>query len=120
MNSQFNYARLVWMFCRKKQYLKIQKIHNKALNVVFNSNKNYDELLRDNNEFSIYQRHLRALICEVFKSRVYVVILCFQKRNKQYKKGAFAGITFCKIDFLRHKFSVIQSMFTLEQLAPFC
>ena len=24
INSQFNYAPLVWMFCRKKQYLKIQ------------------------------------------------------------------------------------------------
>ena len=55
MNSQFNYAPLVWMFCRKKQYLKIQKIHHKALKVVYNSNKNYDELLRDNNEVSIHQ-----------------------------------------------------------------
>ena len=56
------------MFCRKKQYLKIQKIHHKALKVVYNSNKNYDELLRNNNEVSIYQSHLRALIGEVFKS----------------------------------------------------
>ena len=56
------------MFCKKKQYLQIQKIRHKALKVVYNSNKNYDELLRDNNEFSIHQRHLRALICEVFKS----------------------------------------------------
>ena len=55
------------MFCRKKQYLQIQNIHHKALKVVYDSNKNYDELLQDNNEFSIHQRHLRALICEVFK-----------------------------------------------------
>ena len=33
INSQFDYAPLVWMFCRKKQYLKIQKIPHKALNV---------------------------------------------------------------------------------------
>ena len=68
INSKFNYAPLVWMFCRKKQYLKFQKIHHKALKVVYNSNKNYNELLRDNNEFSIHQRQLHALICEVFKS----------------------------------------------------
>ena len=68
INNQCNYAPLVWMFCRKKQYLKIQKIHHKALKVVYNSNKNYDELLRNNNEVSIHQSHLRALICEVFKS----------------------------------------------------
>ena len=52
---------------QEKQYLKIQKIHHKALKV-YNSNKNYDELLRDNNEVSIHQSHLRALICEIFKS----------------------------------------------------
>ena len=68
INSQFNYAILVWMFCRKKQYLKIQKFHHKALKVVHRSNKNYDELLRNNNEVSIHQSHLHALICEVFKS----------------------------------------------------
>ena len=56
------------MFCRKKQYLKIQKIHRKALKVVYNSKKNYDELLRINNEVSVHPSHLRALICEVFKS----------------------------------------------------
>ena len=65
---QFNYAQLVWMFCRKKQYLKIQKIHHKALKVVYKSSKKYDELLRNNNEVSIHQSHLHALICEVFKS----------------------------------------------------
>ena len=27
INSQFNYAPLAWMFCRKIQYLKIQKIN---------------------------------------------------------------------------------------------
>ena len=75
INSQFNYAALVWMFCRKQQYLKIQKIHHKALKVVYNSNKNYNEL-------------------------------------------RWTESTCCKIDFLRHKFSVIQSMSTLEQLAP--
>ena len=47
-------------FAEKKQYLKIQKIHHKALKVVYNSNKNYDELLRNNNEVSIHQSHLRA------------------------------------------------------------
>ena len=68
INRQFNYAPLVWMFCRKKQYLKIQKIHHKALKMVYNSNKSFDELFRNNNEVSIHQSHLRALICEVLKS----------------------------------------------------
>ena len=49
---------------QKKQYLKIQKIHHKALKVVYNSNKNYDELLRNDNKVLTHQSHLRALICE--------------------------------------------------------
>ena len=38
--------------------------------MVFNNNINnsYEELLEMNNEVSIHQKHLRALICEVFKS----------------------------------------------------
>ena len=56
------------MFYRKKQHLKIKKIHHKALKVVYNSNKNYDELFRDNNDFQFIKRYLRALICVVFKS----------------------------------------------------
>ena len=58
INSQFNYAPLVWIFCRRKQYLKIQKIYHEALKVVYNSNKNYDELLWNNNEVLIHQSHL--------------------------------------------------------------
>ena len=47
-----------------------------------------------------------------------MVVLCFQKHNAQYTKWSFAEIYCCKIDFLRHKFSDIQSMSTLEQFAP--
>ena len=39
------------MFCRNNQYLKIQKIHHKALpKVVFNSDDGYDELLQLSND----------------------------------------------------------------------
>ena len=68
INCQFNYAPIIWMFGRKNQYLKIQKIHHKALKVVFNSDDSYDELLHMSNETAIHQKYLHALICKVFKS----------------------------------------------------
>ena len=109
-------------FAEKKIYLKIQKIRYKTLKVVYNSTKNYYELLRDNNEVSIHQSHLRALICEVFKSLNNLnsdfMCLFFVFKNITYKIRKSPLITCCKIDFLRHKFSVTQSMPTLEQLAP--
>ena len=34
IDSQFNYAPLLWMFCRKTLYSKIEKIHHKTLKVI--------------------------------------------------------------------------------------
>ena len=56
------------MFCIKNQYLKIQKIHHKAIKVVFNSDDGYGELFQMGNEITIQQKDLHALTCEVFKS----------------------------------------------------
>ena len=33
--SRFNYAPLIWMFCRKTLYSKIEKIHHRTLKVVY-------------------------------------------------------------------------------------
>ena len=63
INSQFSHVPIIWMFCRKNQYLKIYKIHHTALKVVFNSNNGYDELLQMSNQITIHQRYLHALIC---------------------------------------------------------
>ena len=51
------------MFGRKNQYLKIQKYHHKALNIAFNSDNGCDELLRMNNENTIYQKQLYVSLC---------------------------------------------------------
>ena len=45
VDSQFNYAPLIWMFDREGLYLKIQTIHSKTMNVTYQSNKTYGELL---------------------------------------------------------------------------
>ena len=68
INSQFNYASVIWMFCRKKDYLKIEKIQDKALKIIYNSNESYEAHLTRNNEVSIHQKHLRALATEIYKS----------------------------------------------------
>ena len=68
INSQFNYASVIWMFCRKKDYLKIEKIQYKALKIIYNSSESYEELLTRSNEVSIHQKHLRALATEIYKS----------------------------------------------------
>ena len=66
--SQFNYAPLIWMFFRKKLYLKMQKTYHKTLKVIYQSNKTYEELLGMSETVSIYQRHFRFIVTEVYKS----------------------------------------------------
>ena len=68
INSQLNYASAIQMFCRKKDYLKIEKIQYKALKIIYNSSESYEELLTRSNEVSIHQKHLRALATEIYKS----------------------------------------------------
>ena len=60
-NSRFNYASVIWIFCRKKDYLKIEIIQYKALQIIYNSSASYEELLPRSNEVSIHLKHLRAL-----------------------------------------------------------
>ena len=38
IDSQFNCAPLLWLFCRKTLYSKIDKIHHKTLKVIYESN----------------------------------------------------------------------------------
>ena len=46
------------MFCRKQNYLEVEKIYNEC----------YEELLIRNNEVSIHQKQLRTLATEIYKS----------------------------------------------------
>ena len=76
INSQFNYASIIWMFCHKQE-----KIQYKALEIVYNSNESYEELLLRHNEVSIHQKQLRILAAEVFKS--------FSDINPDFMKSYF-------------------------------
>ena len=73
IDSQFNYAPLIYMFAGKALINKICKIHHRTLQVVYNEyNKSYEELLQLNNIVSTHQRHLQYLALEVFKSLMHL------------------------------------------------
>ena len=66
IDSQFNYAPLIWMFAGKT-------LISKTPQVVYNDfNKSCDELLELNKDLSILQRHLRYLATDVFKSIIHL------------------------------------------------
>ena len=56
------------MFCRKKIYSEIEKIHHKTLKVIYGIDDSYNNLLSRSNYFSIHQRNLRFLVTEIMES----------------------------------------------------
>ena len=59
---------LMWMFCRKGLYLKMQKIHHKTLKLIYQSNKTYKELLELSETVSIHQENLNLSVSKVYKN----------------------------------------------------
>ena len=60
------------MLDRKALYLKIEKIHQNTLKVIYQSNETYEELLELSETVSIHQGHLRFLVTEVHRITSYL------------------------------------------------
>ena len=66
--SQFNYCPLIWMFHSRTLNNRINRIHERALKLVYkDSNKTFIELLEKDESFSIHQRNLQKLATEMYK-----------------------------------------------------
>jgi len=54
--SQFNYCHLIWMFSDRRMNNRINRIHEKALLIIYNdTSSNFPELLQKDNAVSIHQ-----------------------------------------------------------------
>ena len=68
IESQFGYCPLIWMFHSRALNNRINRIHERALRLVYkNSNLSFEELLRKDNSFSIHHRNLQKLATEIYK-----------------------------------------------------
>ena len=69
IKSVFGYCPLIWMFCQKGSYKKIELIQKRSLRVVFNDNiLSLSELYEKEGIFPFHTMHLRLLITEIFKT----------------------------------------------------
>ena len=66
IDSQFNYVPLIWMFCGKTFYCKIEKIHHRTLKVISAIDDSYNNLLLRITQH--LRQHLRFLVTEIRKS----------------------------------------------------
>lgn len=82
--SNFNYAPIIWMFCRKSSANQIENIHKRALRAVYNDyNSSYEQLLSKRGHVKIHEIHLRHLLCEIYKTT--------NGLNPSFMKNVFTG-----------------------------
>ena len=69
--SQFSYCPLVWMFHSRTLNNRINKIHEKALRLVFKNEtfSSFDNLLKRDKSVSIHQKNLQILATEIYKTK---------------------------------------------------
>ena len=68
IESLFNYCPLVWMFQKKTINNKINKLHARALRLIYKDKYyTFEQLLDKDKSFSIHQRNLQKLAIEMYK-----------------------------------------------------
>ena len=68
VTSQFNYCPLTWMFHNRTLNNKINKIHERALRVVYKDiNLSFQDLLDLDNSMTIHHRNIQKLAVEMYK-----------------------------------------------------
>ena len=93
ISSQFNYTALIWMFCRKTLSYKIEKIRHRTVEVIYQSEESYENLLLESSSVPVHQRHFRFLVTEIYKRTTQInsefMWPCFTYNNITYnlRKG---------------------------------
>ena len=68
IESQFNYCPLIWMFQSRTMNNKINRIHERALRLVYSDHvSSFDELLKKDRSVSIHHRNIQSLAIELYK-----------------------------------------------------
>ena len=67
VSTRFNYCPLLWMFGSRTLNNKINKLHERALRVVYKSdNLTFQQLLEKNKSFTIHESNLQMLAVEMY------------------------------------------------------
>ena len=68
IESQFNYCPLIWMFHSRTMNDKIDRIHERALRLVYSDSvSSFNKLLKKARSFSIHHKNIQSLAIEIYK-----------------------------------------------------
>ena len=70
VHSHFAYAPLVWMFHSRQMNNKINKVHKRALRILYDDeDSTFQQLLDRNQAFTVHERNIQILLTEMFKAK---------------------------------------------------
>ena len=94
ISSQFNYCPLIWMCHNRSLNTQINKIHHRALSIVYRDNtSSFETLLEKSGSVSIHHRNIQLLAVEIFKSlnnlspSIMTEIFKFKETNYEFRTG---------------------------------
>ena len=65
--SQFNYCSIIWIFCSKTSYRKIEQIRKRVLRIVYDEPRMFlEELLIHDQDISVHRKHTNTLLTEIY------------------------------------------------------
>ena len=70
VQSQFAYCPLIWMFHDRSVNNKINRLHERALRIIYKDDQSsFEELLKKDNGFTVHEKNLQTLAIEVYKTK---------------------------------------------------
>ena len=69
VESQFKYCPIVWMFHSRRTNNKINRLHERALRIVYDDDvSTFDQLLAMDKSFCIHHQNIQRLLIEIYKA----------------------------------------------------
>lgn len=101
IESEFNHCPLIWMFHSRTMHNKINKLHERALRIVYrDKSSTFEQLLEKDKAFSIHERNLQKLATEMYKVKGNICPKPFQDLfiRKERGNGDFVIPKICTVN----------------------
>ena len=70
VHSHFSYAPLAWMFYSRELNNKINRVHRRALRILYEDEEgSFEELLKKDGSFTVHEKNIQILMIEMFKAK---------------------------------------------------
>ena len=88
ITSQLSYWPLIWIFHSRNLNNKINRIHGRALRLVYQNNLRFSELLDVGNSVTVHQKNLQVLVTTIYKVKNGIALdimkFIFEPQNPSY------------------------------------